>query len=450
MLLPLIGLIVLAKVPAWDAAPIGGKLVVVDTTFLTASGYDAATGKKSWTSKVIEEAKGRHTLHVSGGDVLAWFGETLSSIEPGAGKVRALGQRGYNGVKWEDGGCWIDLAEGVAAQRCQCSFQVFDPATNKDAGPRYQKTYMKIYESDENGNPSSSAGCWGMSEQLFGKAGNLALISAEDGGQRGKGKMRGDAITAAIDMSKGTEAWRLQQGSQFGGHSEDGKTCWFYGFTEAIIAVDCATGTKLWSGTALPAHGRHVVAFVPGTKGTKASVFDLRAPSKAPGVASLHDERTGKVRWSAKLPPDTLAWVRGTTLPLATSPHDATSIAILDPATGKIIATVLKSAGAGFELDGRGGFVLADKTDVIAYDADGKETARARLAASDIVFGDALVVATLEKELVVLDRGTLRERGRTAGAFSVVHVEGGLGANHIAAYAYDGKTVGTVTLLSVR
>ncbi len=450
MLLPLIGVIVLAKVPAWDAAPAGGKLVVVDDKFLTVSGFDPATGKKAWTSKVIKEAKGRHTLLASGTGVLAWFGETLSSIDPASGKVSALGTRGYNGVAWEDGGCWLDLAEGAAVQRCQCSFQVFDPATNKDLGPRYEKTYMHMDELDANGGHSGrTAGCWGMSESLFGKAGNLALISAEDS-TRGQGKSRGPTITAAIDVVKGTEAWRMPLRSQFGGHSADGKTCWFYGFTEEIVAVDCATGKKLWTSKPLPAMGRHVAAFVPATKGTKAAVFDLRAPSKAPGNASLHDERTGATRWTAKLAPDTLAWVRGTTLDLATSADDATSIAILDPASGKPIASIPKSASASIEFDGRGGFILRDDTDLVAYDPAGKETSRARLAARDVTFGDSLVVATLETELVVLDRSTLRERGRVAGAFSVVHVEGALGANHVAAYAYDGKSIGSVTLLSVQ
>ncbi|MGE0397489.1 MAG: hypothetical protein AB7T06_12265 [Kofleriaceae bacterium] len=448
MLLPLLGVIVLAKIPAWDAAPIGGKLVVVDDTFLTVSGFDAATGKKSFTSKVIKEARGRHTLHVSGAEVLAWFGETLSAIDPASGKVRAMGTRGFNGVQWRDGGCWIDLAEGVAVQRCQCSFQVFDPATNKDIGPRYQKTYIEYHETDESGNPSSSAGCWGMSDQLFGKAGKLALISTEDS-KRGKGKMRGDTITAAIDVAKGREAWRIVQHAQFGGHSTDGKTCWFYGFTEEIVAVDCATGKKLWTGTALPAMGRHIVTFVPGAKRGTGAVFDLRAPAKAAGVASLHDERTGKTRWTTTLAPDTLAWVRGTVLDLVLDAHDATSIAILDPATGKPLATVPKPLDASVEMDGRGGFLIADKTDVVAYDADGKETGRVRMLARDITIGNSLIAVTLEKELAILDRGTLAERGRTAGAFSVVHVEGALGKNRVAAYAYDGKTIGSVTLISV-
>ena len=449
MLIPLIGLIVLAKIPAWDAAPIGGKLVVVDDSFRTVSGFDAATGKKAWTAKVIKEAKGRHTLHVTNGAVLAWFGETLSAIEPASGKVRALGMRGYNGVAWENGGCWIDLAEGVAAQRCQCSFQVFDPATNKDRGPRYEKTYMEYFESDENGGPSRSAGCWGMTDQLFGKAGRLALISTEDSG-RHRGKSGGDTITAAIDVASGTEVWRLAQASEFGGHSPDGKTCWFHGFTEAIVAVDCATGSKLWRGTPLPAHGRHVVAYVPAIKGAKAGVFDLRAPAGAAGAASLHDERTGKARWTTRLPPDTLAWVRGTALELATAPSDATSVAILDQATGVVLATIPRGADGTITLDGRGGFLVHDAAEVIAYAADGTETGRARVAANDIVVGDSLVAVTLDKELVVLDRGTLRERGRRAGAFSVIHVEGALGADRLAAYAYDGKTIGTVTLLSVR
>lgn len=449
MLLPLIGVIVLATVPAWDAAPAGGKLVVVDDKFLTVSAFDPATGKRAWTSKIIKEAKGRHTLHVVGSDVLAWFGETLSSIDPASGKVRALGKRGYNGVEWSQGGCWLDFVEGAAAQRCQCSFQLFDPTTNKDIGPRYEKTYMHMKELDENGNRGGmTAGCWGMSESLFGRAGTMALVTTED--TRGRGRSGGQAITAAIDLVKGTEAWRRPQRSQFGGHSTDGKTCWFYGFTEEIVAVDCTSGKKLWTGTKLPAMGHHIVSFVPATKTTKASVFDLRAPSKAPAVASLHDARTGKTRWTTKLAPDTLAWVRGATPDLGIRADDVSSISILDPVSGRALASIPKSADGSISLDGRGGFVLRDKGDVIAYDADGKETARARLTVNSVTFGDSLVVATLPTEIVVLDRGTLAERGRVPGSFSVVHVEGALGANHVAAYAYDGKSIGAVTLLSVR
>ena len=87
---------------------------------------------------------------------------------------------------------------------------------------------------------------------------------------------------------------------------------------------------------------------------------------------------------------------------------------------------------------------------MVAYDADGKETGRARLLARDVTFGDSLVAVTVEKELVILDRGSLHERGRTPGTFGVVHVEGALGSNRIAAYEYDAKTIGTVTLISVR
>lgn len=448
MLLPLLGVIVLGKVLAWDATPANGKLLVIDDAFLTVSAYDASTGKRAWTSKVIQEAKGRHTLHVAGGEVLAWFGETLSSLDPATGTVRALGKRGYNGVRWEDGGCWIDLAEGAAAQRCQCSFQVFDPRTNKDLGPRYEKTYIEYHEPDANGGHAGrSAGCWGMSEQLFGVAGSLALISTEDSVvARGKGKPRGDTITAAIDVVKGTEVWRIPQRSQFGGHSPDGKTCWFWGFTEEVVAVDCATGKKLWSGTALPVMGRHVATFVPGPRG---GVFVLRAPTGRPAIATLHDERTGAVRWTTKLAPDTLAWVRGTTLPLVTSADDAAAVAILDPKTGKPLVTVQKR-NAEIALDGRGGFVIHDDKDAVAYSAEGKETGRLRLAVGGLVFGDALVAATTETELVILERGTLRERGRVSGTFGTVHVEGGLGAGHVAAFAYDGKTIGSVTLVDVR
>jgi hypothetical protein len=56
----------------------------------------------------------------------------------------------------------------------------------------------------------------------------------------------------------------------------------------------------------------------------------------------------------------------------------------------------------------------------------------------------------LKQGNIALVMDALRERGRVPGAFNVVHVEGGLGANHIAAYAYDGKKVGAVTLIAVR
>lgn len=450
MLLPLIGVIVLAKVPAWDAAPAGGKLLVIDDKFLTVSAFDASTGKRAWKSKVIKEAMGRHTLHVNGAEVLAWFGQTLSALDPATGKVRALGQRGYNGIKWEDGGCWLDLVEGAAAQRCQCNFQVFDPVTNKDEGPRYESTYIEYFESDANGLPGRSAGCWGGSGDLLGKAGNIALISAEDSGNgKSKGKMHGPTVTAGIDLTNGTEAWRLMQASQFGGHSPDGKTCWFYGFTEELLAVDCASGTKLWSGKPLPSMGRHVAIHVAATKRAKSAVLDVRAPDKAAGVAVLYDERTGATRWSTKLAPGSIAWIRGTTPPLATS-IDETSIAILDPDTGKALANVAVPTDSGVVLDGRGGFVISTKTHVIAYDENGKERARARIGGAAVTIGDGLLVANTDSELVILDRKTLAERGRVTGKFTVVHVEGGLGANHVAAFTYDGKAIGAVTLYAVQ
>ena len=447
MLAPLLGVIVLATAPAWDVGPHGGKLLVVDAKFLSVTAFDATTGKRAWTTRIEKEANGRHTLLVDGADPLAWFGEQLVTLDAATGAIKSRGTRGYNGAEWRDGGCWIDIADNVCAQRCQCSFQVFECATNKSVGPVYQKTYMELIETDENGGRDGmSAGCWGGSDALFGRAANIALVTAEDA-SKAKGKRRGDDITVGIDMKTGAEVWRRPHGAQFGGHSPDGKTSWFYGFTEALVAVDSATGRTLWTSSSVPAIGQHVVTFVAATGPRKAGIFDLRMPARAAGVAELRDERTGKIRWATKLPANTIAWTRGAPLTLLTGIGDATSIAILDPATGAIVNAIAIAKGSTYVPDGAG-FVVGDPSAIIAYDASGTETGRVAISGG-LHIGSTLVVVSLAKELVILDRGTLRERGRFAGSFNSVHVEGALGMQRIAAHAYDAKTIGTVTLLRV-
>lgn len=427
---------VLATIPAWDHLAIGGKLIVVDDAFLTVSAFDTTTGKRAWKSKVIEEANGRHTLQIVGANVHAWFGTKLASIEPSTGRVHQLGTRGYNGVEWREGGCALDVVEGVCAQRCQCSFSLFDCATNKDIGPRYQGTFMEFHESDLDGNRMSSSGCFGSSSSVFGRAGTLALISTDESVTKQK---RADKITAAIDLKTGKEAWRITSGAFLGGHTPDGKTCWFYGFSGAANIYDCASGKKLWQ-TKTSASARVSMQFT-----ADAGMLVVSAEAAAT-EASLHDVRTGIAKWTAKLPSNTTAWLRGTAAPAAT----AATVAILDPATGKITRDLTLSKDMTLVADGRGGFLTWDRQFVMAFDADGQRTGSVELADAVPIVGDSLIVAKLPAELVILDRGTLRERGRYVGDFTSLAVEGGLGPSRISALVYDGKRIGSVTLLKVR
>lgn len=84
------------------------------------------------------------------------------------------------------------------------------------------------------------------------------------------------------------------------------------------------------------------------------------------------------------------------------------------------------------------------------YDAKGAAVARAPFKDAGVELGDELaVIRSTTTEAIVVEHTTLRERGRITGAYDRAFVEHELGKRRIAVFAYDGKTIGRVTLLRV-
>jgi outer membrane protein assembly factor BamB len=424
----------LAEVPAWSVETVAGKVVVIDEDFLSISALDGATGKKAWTQKLQKEpARGTHTLLVDGGSVIAWYADRAHVVDGATGKRGAS----YDTISHANK-CWLDVTEGVCARRCQCSFQLADCATGATKGASYQGAYMEEFDPDGG----ASAGCWGHGGWLHGKAGNVALISAEDA-SRGTSKAQAKTITAAIDLGTGKELWRRDIYASIqtyeSGHSPDGKTCWFTGIMGDLQVLDCATGTALWTtkAPASRARGPHLVSFVPG-KGLFEQVND---------VATLHAERTGKAVWSVPMIGGA-AWLTGTEPP-TTAFGETTKLVLLDVATGKSVSSIDLPPGSLVRSDGAGALLVAAPKEIIAYDTSGVEKARASFAMPNLDVSASFVTARREKDILVLDRKTLREIAKLPGANGSVHLEGALGPGRLVAWFYGGKQAGKAKLYAL-
>ncbi len=420
----------LVTIPAWDVAITANRITVIDDGFASLTSFAATTGKRAWTRKLAPQDRGRHMLLVNGASLIAWFADTAQVLDAATGKLAGAP---YATVM-NGGGCWLDVQEGACARRCPCSFQIADCTTGALRGKSFH--LEEIDESDADGGHSSPGPqCPGDSGWLHGRVGNVALISAED---RAKGKST--SVLAGIDVVTGKQVWSRpgETVPSTSVHSPDGKTCYFATYRDAITVVDCATGKQLWIATPAKVADAQLVAFVPGR-----GVYRL-----AGGIGTLFAERTGKVVWTATPGMTTLAWPKGA--PLAVdSVRATTQVAILDPATGKPLATIPLAAGSSVHLDPGGGFAITSAAGITAYDDVGTATGTSNVAATGLVFGRTLVVADTQRELVVLERGTLRERGRLPGKVDSVHVEGPLGARRFTALTYDGKTIGSLALYKV-
>lgn len=426
----------LAELPAWDVAVLPGKVAVIDDKFQTVTALDTASGKRAWSVLLERGApRGRHTLHADGARLLAWFGDHVHVIAAQAGSEVGSYAMAMNGVRWEDGGCGLDVAEGVCAQRCQCSFAVFDCATGGARSKTYQSSYLEMVDPDGK----MSGGCWGGGGWLLGKAGAIALVNAEDR-TTDQTTRHGPRVTAGIDTRTGTEVWRLPASplAPSSGHSPDGKTCWFSTASDGVIAVDCASGKQLWS-TAAVARGHHLVGYVPGR-----GVVEVRATS-----AALRSERTGKPVWSVKLAPGSLAWVEGAGLLPDRDLRNLVRLVILDPATGKTRTTIVLPAGSTLVPDRAGGVLVATASGLVAYDATGAVRARASVPNAALTIGETLITVRTDAEVIVLARATLAELGRIPGKADALHVEGPLGPGRLATFAYDAKVIGKLGLYAV-
>lgn len=420
----------LAAVPAWDVAFTTNRVTVIDDGFASLTSLDATTGKPAWTQKLVKQDRGRHMLLVNGASLITWFGEAAQVLDAATG---ALVGAPYATVM-NGGGCWLDVLEGACARRCPCSFQVADCATGALRGKGYQ--LGEIDESDaDGGHTSSGPQCPGNSGWLHGRVGNLALISADD-----PAAGKSSHVLVAVDVAGGKQAWSRRGEARIGTsvHSPDGKTCFFATYRDVITVVDCMTGKQLWIAKPPKLKEHQQVTFVPGR-----GVYRL-----ADGIGTLFSERSGKVLWTAKPGATTLAWPKGAPLSLD-SLRTTTRLAILDSATGKTLATIAPGASFSLHLDPGGGFAITSAAGITAYDAAGTTTGTSTVPALELVFGSTLVVADTQRELVVLERGTLRELGRLPGKVDSVHVEGPLGARRFTAFTYDAKTIGSLALYKV-
>jgi hypothetical protein len=425
----------LVEVPAWDVEGIANRMVVVNDGLLGVTAFDATTGAKAWSANVQKApARGAHGLLINGASLLAWFGDNIHILDGATGKAGAS----YATVN-HGGGCWLDIKEGACARRCDCSFQIADCATGALKGKSYEGVYME--EVDPDGG--MSAGCWGNGGWLHGKVGNLALLASEDAAA-GKQKSLAKNVAAAVDLATGKEVWRFEIYASIqayeSGHSPDGKTCWFSGIMDDLQVVDCATGKRLWSTTAPVKKGaiKHHVAFVPG-KGIYEQVDT---------TATLRAERTGKTLWTAQVAAGTTAWIQGTDVPVRDYSEIAT-ITLLAAATGNASATIVLPKNAYVFGDRAGAFFVESSTGLVAYDAAGKITASTTTQTPNLDISPSFVTARLDKEILVLDRKTLKELARLPGAHGSVHLEGGLGAGRLVAWFYDGKTIGKAALYAL-
>jgi outer membrane protein assembly factor BamB len=422
----------LATIPAWDVATAGNRVVVIDDGFLTASAVDATTGKPAWHTQIETVVRGRHTLHPNGATVLEWAGDSIHVLDAASGKISSTSPAAFNGTNWQDGGCGLDISDGVCAQRCQCSFQLLDCATGKPGRKRYEHVYIE--RIDPRG--SRSAGCYGITDNILGRAGQLAIVATED--HQASGTPSGPHIAAAIDLKTGTEAWRAWVSVQAtdSGVSPDGKTCWLSTFDNMLRVLDCAQGSELWKSKPVRDPKLHAIAFAPPS-----GLYVVRDRE-----ATLFDARTGKVRWRVTLPANTFGWLPGVQ---HLDRYDVSAIEVLDPATGKTLASIARPKDTGAISDGGDGFVVAGK-EVVRYDVKGTAVARAQFMNGGVQFGDELaVIRTTTTEAIVVERTTLKERGRITGAYDRAFVEGELGKRRIAVFSYDGKKIGRATLLRV-
>jgi outer membrane protein assembly factor BamB len=401
-------------------------MVVVDDGFLSVTAFDGATGAKAWSARLQSApANGAHGLLVDGASVLAWFGERAYVLDGATGT-----KRGSYATVRHGGGCGLWVKEGVCARVCPCAFALADCTTGQLLSTTYEGQYVE--EVDPDGGMSS--GCWGFNGWPLGVAGKLALISV-DGPK---------SHVAGIDPTTKTEVWHrdLMASPQTyeTGHSPDGKTCWFTDYDKKLVVLDCVTGKELWTSKGVPGTPTHLVIHVPG------GLFEQKL-----AAAMLRDERTGRVRWSITLPAGTAGWPKGSAPEMgAIQRVDGTGIAILDPATGKVIARVAIPKGADVIPDVGGTFYVAQRSELVAYDAAGTETARASgIPAFNMVLGSTLIAMGRDVDVVVVDKKTLHELIRIPGANLSYVVEGALGTGHFVVWQYDAKRVGRARLYAV-
>jgi hypothetical protein len=379
-------------------------------------------------------------LFIVDGRPLMYGGERLSSLDPRTGKVESQQPVPFLAGSFprEHGsGCWLNDARGACYLSCDCSFQLVECKNGARVGPRYDFDRICRYSHRQGGGMGpKSCGCWGKSGTLVGRSGEV-LVAALHGLQReGHGAFPGNAVVG-VHARSGKQVWRVPADREpasyidGAGVTPSGKTCYLADAFGALTALDCASGRTLWAVKPRGAEPPHrPESWVVGL-GEPAAIFYFTGER-----ATLYAEHTGKPLWSVETPGAAFAAVRGH-LPTGYVANRGTgkpgALLLLDPSTGAVATRIdLPAKGAGF-LDGGGGRVLVKlDREVRLHDARGAVVARARLPfAATLTVGDRLVAAAGTEGLIVLDKATLKERGRLPGWFTVSGVEKALGPRRL-------------------
>lgn len=387
----------------------GGRAFVIAPGFDAVEAYDPASGRRLWRASIPEKTSGRHSLHAFGGDVGLWAGNRLFVLDAAAGKL----VRPPDEVPWNDR-CWLDTIGGACAMRCECDLRVVDCATGRTIGPVYPKSYVEILD-EESG---SSGGCWGPGGDLVGRAGGVDVVAIEDDHSGGGGMFGGRLAFVGVELATGRELYRIPAAPlsttvapAASGVSPDGRTCHAGDHEGRLLVWDCASGRVLWSQPGLPT-GTH------GLSGHLVQSSDGALFRRAGDTATLHDERTGTIRWTVTAPHERATFLAGAAAPRMVSlglpsGHRTTELAWLAPADGaeRVRVPVVDL----FEDGPTGGTFVRTSDTLIAYDRDGRERARSHEAVDRNVTAFADHLDVFGDDYALLDRD-LHVRLRLAGS----------------------------------
>jgi len=408
------------RVPAWDSILVGGRVIVIDDGFRTASAWDAKTGKRLWQTKVQDGARGRQTLRAAGGAVVWWAGDKMHRLDPATGKRLGSADTMLN----HD--CGLREVGGACAMSCECATVLVACDSGKKLGRVYRGEYVE--EVDPDGQMSSF--CGGRGDLLASAGGAAVLQVHRDDSPYGTMKV-------GVDVKTGKELWRSKQwgDDSFVLSGQSGGVCYLGELDGDLDVIECATGKLLWKRGApqgLKRLARHLV--LPTTAGLYRFIE---------GEATMHDARTGRILWRRKLK-DTWVLPLGVFIEdyLVRFSEDAGTLGFVDLA-GKPAGSVKVDQHASVYRDPGGGLYITGK-DIIAIDAAGRERGRLPADPPNPAPGADFLGLFSGDRLRLLARADFRELADLPGSWGVVTRAAGA----ILLYRYGKDKVGEAVLVT--
>jgi hypothetical protein len=442
------GLRVIAELRAVAAIAVPGRVVVLEPDFLHLAAYDAATGAAQWRVRAQAEAQGRHTLHAQNEQVLLHAGPTRIHVDARTGALRGAHRSFYSG---HDQGCALRILDGAdehggdawrppsrlgttCADACGCRLAVWDCDTGDAIGPVFHATETHLYR--KLSEPHDTV-CFQPPALLL-RAASRLLLRVEDDARK--------PVVAGLDLGARAIAWqtpRLAAAiSAYGGRAgadPDARTCWL-GDDEEAVAFSCQHGAVRWR--ARLGEGTRVA------DGGGGGLLLVRRRDAAV-TAELRDLAAGTRRWRVQLAADRLPRLVGQPGDLDDAPPGAPvrAHALLDPATGAVVAELSVAAGEELRVDGDG-FVRVGGGRLAEFDARG---ALLRERALD---GDARQLRVGPRWLLELRSDGVRVRRRdtlagalaVAGAWSTLASEAALGPDRLLLSEHRGQELRIVLL----